>query len=386
VRNSFLVILCSACVLGQGKTAEPLPLPNCPSLDETLSATRRAIDEGAVLPLGLILDDLLVRGEISEELGSLLGAPDQVTPYLGGNRLRPALGSLLSLVRQRQPTELLGLVDTISGDLAGNQSIVSTLIDFLLASEQRLAVVHPLRRMLIDCGEGRPLARVLADLSAARLSCGIAGSCLLRELAGLAEDPALTEALSVISLEGEEGRKAFGLLVAQLMRSSAQRGFDAEQARALLRQTFVDTLPADSLQRLDRIVGLLGELFADEERRSNWHEVVTCTERHDRVRAVSGMVYDLLIASELDIASLVGRLRQQLADLDVDAIFVDLHGMASILAQDDGLRLPLNALAEPLLTVPVARLLLQTAADLVARGLVGEWSRLATDGLRCDTP
>ncbi len=384
MRNTWVLAFCVGCVLGDAKAPPSVSLPDCPSLDERLSATRRAIDEGHVRPLDLIIDDVLLRGEISAELAILLGEPDLVEPYLGGNRFRAGLGSIIRVIQHRRPAELLNLIDAMTGDLDRAQNTLTSLLQFFLDSPARMAVVNPVRRMLTDCGEGRALVQVIADFSGTRLACGTAALCLARELGGLAEDPALTGALSNLELDGEEGRQAFGLLIARVLRASAQPDFDMDQARELLNRVFGENLAPDSLARLDRLIGLLGELFADASRRASWYEVVTCTERHDDARVVSGMTYDLLIAAELDVPDFVTRFRQQFDTIDGEVLMADLHGIASLLAAEEKFRLPLNAMVEPLLTVPVARLLLDNVRELLTRGLIQEWSNLATEGLRCD--
>jgi hypothetical protein len=353
-------------------------------LDQTLAATKRAIAEGAIRPLALIIDDLLQRGEVSAELAALLGDVPAVSEHIGGNRLRPAMGAALELLRQSPPNALFSFAKVLVVEFEESAAIALEFIDFLSATDERLAVVNPLRGLLTDCGEGRPLSLLLADLSSARLSCGLAAECLLRDLSDLAVDPALSNTLAQMGFEGEEGRKAFKLLVGRLMNATAQPGFDVDQWRVLLRQSFGERLPESSLLLVDALLATIGELFLPEPTRANWFKVVACFERHDLQRALPGLTYDLLIAGALDFGGLIDQARGRFEAADSQAIFAELHDLSLRLAGADSLRRPLNGLLEPILTAPVARLMLQSSRQLIERGLISEWLELADQGLSCE--
>jgi len=326
----------------------------------------------------------LLKGELDPGLRSLLEDPDSVQRHLGGNRLRPAFGALLSLVRLNEPEALIRALTRLVSNSAQAHEVAQELIEFMLADTARLAVVDPLRKMLTDCSEGRPLAQTLADMTGTQLACGDAMSCLLDELAGLAVDPALNVALRDLTLEDEEGRKAFSLLVARLMNSSAQAGFDVVQAQQLLRTAFEQRLPEQSLLRLDRLIGIMGDLFADDRRRATWLAVVTCTERHDTQRAVAGAAYDLVMGDELDVASWVGSAQDLLSDTEQVEVIKALHGLASTLAQRDDLRLPINAAVEPFLTVSVLRVLLNTLRSAAVQTVLEQWLGLLDEEMQCE--
>ena len=380
------LLLIGGCVLGDGRAPEPPPVPDCPSLDEALVETRRALDDGGLRPIGLIVEDLLVGGVVSPELAALLGDASALDGRVGGNRLRGAVRSAMALLRGDPPTATLGLVRALAGSAEDQAGTLQTLVEFLLADPGRLRVVDPLRESLTTCGEGRPWALVLADASGARLSCGLALSCFAKGLADLAEDPALEQALALLSFEGSEGKEGFTLLIANLMDASSRPGFDVDQWRSLLRDLFAETLPESALQHLDGLLAAVGEFIGDDRRRAHWREVVMCTERHDPQRSVAGLVYDLLMGEQFDTVQLVGEARTSMADVDGDVLLGEINGLMSRLADEDSVRLPLNAVAEPLLTVPVATLLLETVEALMARGLIREWTNLATKGLSCEAP
>jgi hypothetical protein len=384
MRLFVLIIMMSSCQLGQGAAPQLPPQPQCVPLDQALKGTKRAIAEGGIRPLALIIDDLLHRGEVSAELGALLGDVPAVNGHIGGNRLRPALGAALELLRESPPRFLFSFAKALVSEFEENSALALEFIDFLNASDERLAFVNPLRGLLTDCAEGRPLSLFLADLSGARLSCGLAGECLLRDLSALAEDPALSVALAQMGFEGQEGRQAFKLLVDRLMSATAQPGFDVDQWRLLLRQSFAEVLPESSLVRVDALLSTLDELFAPDQRRAHWFEVVACAKRHDSQRALPGLTYDLLITGVLDLPELVGQARGLFEAADSQAIFAELEELSLRLATSDSLRRPLNDLLEPLLTAPVARLMLQSSRQLIERGLITEWLALADEGFSCE--
>jgi len=384
MRRVSLLLVMVSCALGQGQAPAPPPKAVCAQIDETLAATQEALAEGELEPIRWMLDPMLFKGELAPGLRRLLEDPESVQEHLGGNRLRPALGALLTLVRSTQPQPLLRILTRVVGDAQSSDQTTASVIEFMLADPARLAVVDPLRKMLTDCGEGRPLAQTVADMSGTKLACGEALACLLDELSGLAMDPALDQALSELTLEGEEGRKAFSLLVARLMNSSAQAGFDVAQAQELLRTAFGQRLPEDSLLRLDRLIQIMGDVFAEERRRTNWLAVVTCTERHDTQRAVAGTAYDLLIGDELDVPALVSSLQGLLTDEERRDVMVVVHDLANSLAERDDLRLPLNAAVEPFLTVSVLRVLLNTLQSSSVQTVFEQWLGLLDEEMQCE--
>lgn len=384
MRRVSLLLIMISCALGEGRAPPPPPKAACAQIDETLVATQEALAEGEFEPIRWMLDPMLFKGELAPGLRQLLEDPESVQEHLGGNRLRPALGALLTLVRSTQPEPLLRVLARLVGDASSSDQTTASIIEFMLADAGRLAVVDPLRKMLTDCGEGRPLAQTLADMSGTELACGEALSCLLDELSGLARDPALNQALSELTLEGEEGRKAFSLLVARLMSSSAQAGFDVAQAQDLLRTAFGQRLPEDSLLRLDRLIQVMGDVFADDRRRANWLAVVTCTERHDTQRAVAGTAYDLLIGNELDVPELVDSLQGLLTNQERSDVMRVVHDLTLTLAQRDDLRLPLNAAIEPFLTVSVLRVLLNTLRSSAVQSVFEQWLGLLDEEMQCE--
>jgi len=347
-----------------------------------LTITKQVLAAQTLKPIGLMLDPMLLEGRLDDELRVLLREPAQVEPHLGGDRLRPAARAILNLLKLH-PVQTLGEpVQGLIRSAVQNPSTDDGLLAFMLASDARLAVVNPLRKMLTDCGEGRPLAQAIADASGYQMSCGSTLACLLDEFAGLAADPQIEQALQGLTLEGEEGRKAFGLLVAQIMSASAQPAFDVAQAQSLLRNVFADRLPRESLERLDRLMTIIDEHFADEGRRATWLTVVTCTDRHDSQFAVAGLFYDLVIGAELDLAELLNRDDQETSD---SAQWIDpLHALAQTVSQRADLRLPLNAAVEPLLTTSMMRVLLTTLRSPDLRLALEAWLELLDQGPQCE--
>ena len=358
MRRGGFTLLLAACALGESQAPAPTPQPVCAEWQRALEATQRVLDERSLQPLGLLLDPMLLTGRIDPELAALMEDPQEVEPFLGGDRLRPAFRAALALVDLHPASELIDpILEWLQGEPL-DTSALGELATFLVSDRERLAVVNPVRKMLSDCGEGRPLAQAIADATGYQMSCGSTLVCLAEQLGELAADPALSEALSSLTLEGEEGRKAFGVLVAQIMNASAQPAFDVAQTQGQLRQLFEERLPESSLARLDRILSVVDEHFSDPQRRATWRQVVTCTERHDPTYAVSGLVYDVVIREELELASLLPA-----NSSDASALVTlnqPLHRVAQSLAEEDGMRLALNAAVEPILTGSVMKLLVET--------------------------
>ena len=374
--------LVSSCVLGVSQAPEPAPTRNCTQLAHALKVTNQVLDAQSLKPIGLMVDPMLLAGIIDPELRLLLADSEEVEPYVGGDRLRPAARAVLGLLQLHPPRHLAEPAQALIRSSLEPPEDGDGLLGFMLSSSARLAVVNPLRKMLTDCGEGRPLAQAISDATGYQMSCGSTLACLLDEFAGLAGDPQIEQALQSLTLEGEEGRKAFGLLVAQIMRASSQPAFDVAQAQELLRRVFADRLPQASLERLDRLMTIIGQHFADEDRRSTWRKVVTCTDRHDPQFSVAGLFYDVVLGTELDLTQLLDSDDQDQAS---PALWIDpLHALAETIAQRPDLRLPLNAAVEPFLTVSMMRVVLTTLRSPDLRLAVEAWFDLIEKGPQCE--
>ncbi len=382
----MLRVLClslvTSCVLGETQAPALPPTKNCTRLVHALSVTKQVLDQQTLKPIGLMLDPMLLEGRLDDELRVLLDQPEQVEPHIGGDRLRPAARAILELLQLHPPQTLADPLQVWIRSAVRDESVDHGLLGFMLASDDRLAVVIPVRKMLTDCGEGRPLAQAIADATGYQMTCGSTLACLLNEFAGLAGDPQIEQALQGLTLEGEEGRKAFGLLVAQIMRASAQPAFDVAQAQELLRNVFRDRLPQSSLERLDRLMTIIGEHFADEGRRATWLQVVTCTDRHDPQFAVAGLFYDLVLGTELDLAQLLDSDEHEASS---PARWINpLHALAQTVTRRSDLRLPLNAAVEPFLTPSMMRVALSTLSAPDLRVVVEAWFELLDQGPQCE--
>ena len=207
-RGGFTLFL-AACALGESQAPEPTPQPVCAEWQRALEATN-VLDERALQPIGLLLDPMLLTGRIDPELAALMEDPQEVEPFLGGDRLRPAFRAALALVDLHPASENRSIRSSSGCGSRWIRALWGELATFLVSDRERLAVVNPVRKMLSDCGEGRPLAQAIADATGYQMSCGSTLVCLAEQPGELAADPALSEALSSLTLEGEEGRKPLG--------------------------------------------------------------------------------------------------------------------------------------------------------------------------------
>ena len=113
-RGGFTLFL-AACALGESQAPEPTPQPVCAEWQRALEATQRVLDERALQPIGLLLDPMLLTGRIDPELAALMEDPQEVEPYLGGDRLRPAFRAALALVDLHPASELIRSSSAVGG-------------------------------------------------------------------------------------------------------------------------------------------------------------------------------------------------------------------------------------------------------------------------------
>lgn len=300
----------------------------CPTTEEALAGTRRALKDGrldALTPIatGILVDDGGVRVMLpalrllSEELPTeqMLEVTEGYEEGRGLARMIPHLVNVLEYVEGSSPY------------LEGEHYPPVDALHRILTQCDAVETLGALRRLLelevtLDDGTTVPWLDVTFDA-----------------LVLVANDPAFTELLGDIELSDDGGqggivvgRDAFKLVARLISGNVASPDFDLAYTRALLNDLLVSQLPEGTATRenLNRLLDLL-EMAIDPgaDIFPHMQSLMACVNRVDNEGEIPGMLYDYLSIDELDFTIFLD---------DLDLMGADPAGTALRLAIVDGAR------------------------------------------------
>lgn len=300
----------------------------CPSTEEALSDTRRALREerlAAIAPLAgeILVDDgglrvmLPALALLAEELPTeeMLGVTEGYAEGEGLARLVPHLVNVLQYVEGSSPY------------IEGTHYEPVDALHRILTRCDSVQTLGALRRLLelevtLEDGTTAPWLDVTFDA-----------------IVLVAKDPAFTELLGEIQFaeEGGEGeivvgREAFKLVARLVSGNIASPGVDLDYTRSVLNDLLVSQLPEGTTTRdnLNHLLDLL-EMAVDPEADIFPHmqSLMACVNQVDSEGEIPGMLYDYLSIEELDFIVFLD---------DLDRMGADPAGTALRLAIVDGTR------------------------------------------------
>jgi hypothetical protein len=381
-----LGVLLAACRLKSQAAPPPPALQPCPPLDQAVSGTRRALDEGRLRPFGLVVEQLLVRGELSDPLRGELDDIREVEDQLEGSQIAGVVGEVIKLIKYRTPRQTIALLGLLEDRPDRDLQVLADGLEFVAETAQRRAVITPLRTLFVACQDGRDVAGFLATLFAAPGACEgehPALRCLIDDLVVVLADPQVTEALRALEFDGAEGRQAALALIKAVMNTSAQPSFDPAALRGLVGDLFAGKLTAASLAAIDRLLLGLSLLLEDEIAHGHWRGMVLCVERHDTDQRLAGLTIDLLLSERFSAADFAELMRGVGPLLSEQSLLDEWADYAGYMLRGDSSRARVIGALRPLLTPAVFGYLAPTAIALLRDGVVAELLNLVSKGLSC---